>query len=760
MAFAVFQGILIVTSVVLLMPYSFTAPPSVGLDPSWAIGTQLAIEQNLAFGREIVFNFGPLGYLATRLPIGIGEWQYPVWAVAYLAGVVLAVVVAFRESRTYGQSILTFLAVLVLSLCLRSYTLHLATLFLFFLVFLLFLHLRSQSLVILLLASLVSIVTFFVKVNAGIPAMAMMFIYLLYLGIEDAHYSRRFVLVYGLLYLAATGLAALLLNANLPGYVVGALHLISGHNEAMFVPLEDTNIGPQYVAMAASVLLLFVAVTLANFRLLVTNRAALLRYAFVGLLLFLLFKHGFVRPGESHVRGFFAFAPATIGLLYLFERSPARARVSLVYVVALAFSFAFAHNIYSPSYVLDRFRNFTTSLESAFRFGGNQGDTLQAMQASLAENLVEIIGRDSVDVVPWEISHVYANDLLYNPRPVIQSYLAYNEYLDTLNYEKYASPSGPDYILYTAAEVDSRLPFSSEAKTRQAMMAHYSVMAQADDFLLLARRATPRMLTESTDPAQQARIGETIELADSGDLQYLSADISYNLLGKLAALVYQPPLLTVTVELVDGQTFTYRAIRPLVNHEVLINRLIDSQDAAHGLFSFGLAPKIAQVTFDTPDPWGMRKDFRYTIKHIQVEDASVQGSLPVDLAGDLTLRSATAILAGERLAVDVLWQGSPLAEESADAAYYTAFVQLLDDQSQRLAGSDVLLSPEMAEVSVPDPQQADVFISRHEMMVPPGLSPGRHPLLMGLYFLEDGNLVNVGSVVVQAELAPGLPGSD
>ena len=181
---------------------------------------------------------------------------------------------------------------------------------------------------------------------------------------------------------------------------------------------------------------------------------------------------------------------------------------------------------------------------------------------------------------------------------------------------------------------------------------------------------------------------------------------------------------------------------------------------AHGLFSFGLAPKIAQVTFDTPDPWGMRKDFRYTIKHIQVEDASVQGSLPVDLAGDLTLRSATAIVAGERLAVDVLWQGSPLAEESADAAYYTAFVQLLDDQSQRLAGSDVLLSPEMAEVSVPDPQQADVFISRHEMMVPPGLSPGRHPLLVGLYYLEDGDLVNVGSVVVQAELAPGPPGSD
>ena len=45
--------------------------PSTGLDPSWQAGLQLAADQGLDFGRQVVFTYGPLGFLAdVKLYVG------------------------------------------------------------------------------------------------------------------------------------------------------------------------------------------------------------------------------------------------------------------------------------------------------------------------------------------------------------------------------------------------------------------------------------------------------------------------------------------------------------------------------------------------------------------------------------------------------------------------------------------------------------------------------------------------------------------
>ena len=37
-----------------------------GLDPSWVIGLHLAADKGMIFGRDLVFTYGPLGYLSAR----------------------------------------------------------------------------------------------------------------------------------------------------------------------------------------------------------------------------------------------------------------------------------------------------------------------------------------------------------------------------------------------------------------------------------------------------------------------------------------------------------------------------------------------------------------------------------------------------------------------------------------------------------------------------------------------------------------------
>ncbi len=44
------------------------ASPSIAIDPSWIVGLQLAARQRLQFGHDIVFTYGPLGFLGFSQP--------------------------------------------------------------------------------------------------------------------------------------------------------------------------------------------------------------------------------------------------------------------------------------------------------------------------------------------------------------------------------------------------------------------------------------------------------------------------------------------------------------------------------------------------------------------------------------------------------------------------------------------------------------------------------------------------------------------
>jgi len=55
--------------IIYLIPKFIFLFPSLGLDASWIIGLNLAIKENLVWGTDIVFTYGPLGYLLTSLPV-------------------------------------------------------------------------------------------------------------------------------------------------------------------------------------------------------------------------------------------------------------------------------------------------------------------------------------------------------------------------------------------------------------------------------------------------------------------------------------------------------------------------------------------------------------------------------------------------------------------------------------------------------------------------------------------------------------------
>ena len=62
--------LLSVTYVAILSVPAPWASYGTGLDPSWILGLNLAHSQGLVAGRDMVFTYGPLGYLLYPEPLG------------------------------------------------------------------------------------------------------------------------------------------------------------------------------------------------------------------------------------------------------------------------------------------------------------------------------------------------------------------------------------------------------------------------------------------------------------------------------------------------------------------------------------------------------------------------------------------------------------------------------------------------------------------------------------------------------------------
>jgi hypothetical protein len=410
------------------------------------------------------------------------------------------------------------------------------------------------------------------------------------------------------------------LNVDLPGYVLGSLQLTESYSDAMIGLFIPGPTGEQFAYLAVTIILALGLALIADRKQYAHSLDDLVRFVLTAALIFLVFKHSFVRA-TGHWAFFFFTVPAAIGLLALFSTPAVRGRLERVFLLTLICSFPAAAGIYTLDHIttqLVRVRNYRyNALTPSPKPLTNPEWEEQRLPAST----LALIGDGTVDVMPWEISTVYINDLAYNPRPVIQSYTAYNAYLDRLNEAKYTDASAPDYVIFTPGDIDRRHPLFIEPRTRRALVTHYEIAEETPGYLLFSRREQPLAITEMLADPQPGRLGDFLPLENTAGLQYLSATIDYSLLGKLARTFYQPPLLKVTVEYDNGEQQTFRAIKPLVNDEVLVNPYFDSVEGAGDFFGSNgeQGRRVRQIKFYSDKPWAFEPEFTYRLKQMQVE---------------------------------------------------------------------------------------------------------------------------------------------
>jgi len=594
----------------LLFPAAYYFEPRAGLDSSYIIGTHLAYKYHLVFGKDIVFPFGPLAILTERFPIAINRWVFLLSDGYFLVSLFFLLKAVVPKRSGYGPLLFLLLGVL-LALNEPPFQWY----FLLFTFYLLYFVKEPSKVFPISQTGLLSLLCLFYKVNVGICAITLWMAVLHYAVFWRKISWLRYIMIL-FPYLGGLLLMARLLQVDIKGYIAGSLQLIDAYNDAMFMPAGH------YTLFLIAALLIFLLVFSRCIYLLTLSRRKQgahkdangpIVYGITAFLLFVLYKSGFVRMDNYHMSHFFHIAGLIPAGLYVFAPpGPPRKRAAIYCWVILGICVVTSNTIPRVEHPYLRGDLFPhLSIRKVYNYcqGIKDYDEAPAAGQEPGNELKKIIGDHTADIIPTEISEIYFAGLRYDPRPVIQSYSAYNTYLDSLNYQKYLSPDAPDYVLFSLSSIDNRYAFCDESRTKMAIFSHYKVAGEAGGDLLLRKKALNPLRKEAAK-VTKGQLGADFPVDSQYDLQFSRIFVHYNLWGQIKRFLYQAPALKITLLLDNGDSVTYHAISTLLEDGILLNKYVDIRQDFQLLMQSGgrAGARIKKVRIDEdPDNRGFER---------------------------------------------------------------------------------------------------------------------------------------------------------
>jgi hypothetical protein len=607
-----FKGLLFTLIILYLVPKELFELPGIGLDPSWRLAINLALKEKLTWGKEIVFTFGPLGYLYTHLSLHASKLAIVLFALFINLNGIYFVYYLFRTVQSKKD--LVVVAAILFFLGYFLFRPDSITLYLYF-TFHAFHFLKHKNAVSLLIASVSALLAFYLKANTGIILNVLFVVFIAYNYIfRGFHHVKNAAYLAG--HFIILWVLSLLLNTDILSYFQSSLPVVNAYNDAMVVIIQDKFM----VYSAVVIFIIIVLVLLLSLKEIVFSLDELYLFSSLLLLFYVLFKQAFVRA--DHINIYFSGFTFIVITGYLFTRVQ-KIRSSL-FLVAIATSFISVANMSgTPG------KNVDEQIGFHFFVSGNELEMSEkALRRTLPPGIINEIGDHSVDVLGSEISFIFYNDLKYNPRPVIQSYLAYDPKLIDRNFDKYMSASGPEYVLYHLGSIDDRHPFWDEPKTYLSLLANYSLVdtiASTEYFramILFKRNEVKKSFHENTILDTIIQVNSKIEIPCSDNLLYLKMESDYTTAGELRRIFYRPSLVYMDLNYEDHTSGRCRLILPVMKSGVPINKKVLRDENALTFFSTGGAGNIDATSFVlSGSPRWVKNSFRIQIVEYIFEDS-------------------------------------------------------------------------------------------------------------------------------------------
>jgi hypothetical protein len=576
-------------------------PPSAGLDPSWRLTLDYAFGHHLQFGTDLVFTYGPLGYLLAATTSGEHYVHFLIWQFA--ANAVFATII-WQFGRSFrGWRLAAYYAYFFFFGTVYVDAVHMI------MVLLLSLALLREPVA--ARRWLVALIGFLLAVLALVKFTNLMLASFVLACVLGHHAWRRRWVDLGLV-AGSFGVSFLLgwvlwnqHPGNIAAYLINSFSVSTGYVEGM--AFYET---PLMLALG-----LGAAFTLGGYYLLTLWRRDDPPRAVVFLLMaaaasYLNWKHGFVRA-DGHVFAHFVtcmFIASTFPVL-LQDDGPLRRLKAGLLGGCVAFSLIGVY-VATSSTITDapaiwnyHLKEVVNALRIAPDLGRNARTYFEDMKKLHALPAIKTaVDQATIDMLGNEQAYVIFNGLNFTPRPALQSYSPYTERLLKLDEEFYRSPRAPEFVLQKIEAIDLRLPAVDDSLATRYLYRHYTYVMQEHGFLLW-RRNQPDPTLDAVTPLSSTTVafGQSVAVPDQGDDPiWVEIDVPSSLLGRLRTFLYKPPTLNIAVT--DGHGFksTYRLISGMARAGFLLHPFLTGNNDVLQFETGNLSIRMASFSLEMP----------------------------------------------------------------------------------------------------------------------------------------------------------------
>ena len=578
--------------------------PATNLDSSYGFGSNYFPDAGFRYGSDLIFTYGPLGYLFYPEDIGnhiviANMVRGAIWAL-----LLVHLVLLYRVGMNgFAKALLFMVAIIPISIPLLYHFDYYAVSVLIVLI----VYLIERPRAVLALVSIVFLTGILALTKFTGYAIALVCVLLLLVVRND--WERKLVhhrdVYLVLAVVLALPVAFLLHNPSLVGlfnYVYGSLQLSSGYSDAMSTPTGTADIVYETILVALFALGLIYATA---------KRALPIRVAAVLLVLcWMNFKHGFVR-GIDHTPFAFLFQILLAALLIALLRPGARLTVKYAVVFPFFVTVALLGlNLHwlsvwnklwwstaIPRQATAELLNWEAT-RRRIEDENNKSDEFVRLPAAFRNRLEKA----TAIVFPWELSYARSGHFKLQPLYVMQAYSAYTAYLDRKTAEHIRADSNhAQYVLFDWQAIDTRHPLLDVPATWMALADSYEPVEVAPGKLLLRRRDNPVQHKQGVVQEVPLPIGQWVSVPHTTDF-WARIRIPYTPFGAIRKAAFKADAVYLTLESRD-LTVRFRVVPAVLSVPFPLTRFpVDVESFVDALQSKPVEYPITRIRLDLESP--------------------------------------------------------------------------------------------------------------------------------------------------------------
>lgn len=573
------------------------------LDPSWAITLNYINNENLIWGKDFAFTYGPLSFLGTRIAWGVNQYSFLLFDLFFLFNYFYIFYYSYKNST---NKVLVVLVTLSLSVFMPLYLGgSLALILFYFLLFWISTNIENPKTFKYIIQLVLLTLLFYIKFNTGLISFMIYYSYLLFLYVLKKEDRQKLLIIF-LTSLCLIFISSVLLNVDLLGYTKSGIQLVTGYNEIMYFYDVQFNLIKTFS-------ILFIAISVIYFITLFLLKEQDKKILFFNVFLygtgiFILYKQCFVRADGSHVKDFFLYTLLLIICSQDFFKNKTNNYRNFLVLLLIGINFYVNISSEVKNQSITQKISKSDYLKNFINYTPIAGMYLFPNTNNLPQEVLDKIGKSSVDVFPWNIHLLIENNLNYKPRPVIQSYSSYTKDLEDLNFNFYNSETAPKFVIYDYESIDNRYPLFDEPKVNYLLTKKYTVVdtiLQYDrKMLLLEKKNDFNEIKFEKQREYDIKISDFIKINEN---VYYEIDVNNSFQGKILSIIDHSPSLNIYISK-DNETMKYRTSKALLKSGIFKSKIIKNTGDYASLFVNDPVDNFSNIIQISPDNFNFFED--------------------------------------------------------------------------------------------------------------------------------------------------------